>query len=132
MKKSLLITGGNRGIGRATALEFAKKNDIYITINYLEHLEQAESLKAELEPYGAKVLLFQADVSNEEQVKAMIDTTLATFGSIDVLVNNAGIVFDKEFEARTVQDWQRTLEVNLLGPFLMAKYAGEQMMKQQR
>jgi NAD(P)-dependent dehydrogenase (short-subunit alcohol dehydrogenase family) len=67
-----------------------------------------------LEQFNAEVLLVQADVSSETQCNAMIEKVMSTFKRIDVLVNNAGIVFDKEFEERTVEDWKRTLDVNLI------------------
>ncbi len=73
--------------------------------------------------------MIKADVSNEEQVKNMIQEVINTFGRIDILVNNAGMVIDKEFEDRTVEDWKRTLEVNTIGTFLVSKYVGESMMK---
>ncbi len=74
-------------------------------------------------------MVIKADVSNEEQVKNMIQEIIDKFGKIDVLVNNAGIAIDKEFEDRTVEDWKRTLEVNTIGTFLVSKYASENMMK---
>jgi len=70
-----------------------------------------------------------ADISDEVQVKAAVDSVVAEFGRIDILINNAGIVFDKEFDDRTVEDWRRILDVNLIGTFLMSKYVGEVMMK---
>jgi 3-oxoacyl-[acyl-carrier protein] reductase len=60
----------------------------------------------------------------------MVERVVREFGRIDVLVNNAGIVFDKDFEERTVEDWRRTLDVNLIGTFLVSKYVGAVMMKQ--
>ncbi len=83
------------------------------------------------EEYKTETLVIKADVSNEEQVKNMIQEIIDKFGRIDVLVNNAGIAIDKEFEDRTVEDWKRTLEVNTIGTFLVSKYAGENMMKNQ-
>ena len=71
-------------------------------------------------------------MSNEEQVKNMIQEVINKFGCIDVLVNNAGIAIDKEFEDRTVEDWKRTLEVNTIGTFIVSKYASENMMKNKR
>lgn len=74
-------------------------------------------------------MVIKADVSNEEEVKNMVQEIINKFGRIDVLVNNAGIAIDKEFEDRTVEDWKRTLEVNTIGTFLVSKYASEYMMK---
>lgn len=79
---------------------------------------------------GGQALTIKADVSNEEDVKQMVKVAIERFGKIDVLVNNAGIAIDKEFEDRTVKDWQDTLNINLIGPFLVSKYVGEEMLKQ--
>lgn len=92
--------------------------------------ENAEKLSNYLkEKYKIETLVIKADVSNEEQVKNMIQEIISKFGRIDVLVNNAGIAIDKEFENRTVEDWKRTLEVNTIGTFLVSKYASENMME---
>ena len=92
--------------------------------------ENAEKLSSYLkEEYKMETLVIKADVSDEEQVKNMVQETINKFGRIDVLVNNVGIAIDKEFEDRTVEDWKRTLEVNTIGTFLVSKYASENMMK---
>lgn len=107
MNKNVLVTGGTRGIGEAISREFAKKG-YDIIINYVNSSEKAQKLKQELEKeYNIKVLPFQTDISNEIAIKNMVDTTIKEFGKIDVLVNNAGIVIDREFEDRTVEDWKK-------------------------
>ncbi len=129
MEKVVLITGSSKGIGKATAVEFAKLG-YKVVINYLTDKENAEKLSNYLkEEYKTETLVIKADVSNEEQVKNMIQEIINKFGRIDVLVNNAGIAIDKEFEDRTVEDWKRTLEVNTIGTFLVSKYASENMVK---
>lgn len=129
MEKVVLITGSSKGIGKATAIEFAKWG-YKVVINCLTDKENAEKLSNYLkEEYKTETLVIKADVSNEEQVKNMIQEIINKFGRIDVLVNNAGIAIDKEFEDRTVEDWKRTLEVNTIGTFLVSKYASENMMK---
>ena len=126
----MLITGSSKGIGKATAVEFAKLGGYKVVINYLTDKENAKKLSSYLkEEYKIETLVIKADVSNEEQVKDMIQEIIDKFGKIDVLVNNAGIAIDKEFEDRTVEDWKRTLEVNTIGTFLVSKYASENMMK---
>lgn len=130
MEKVVLITGSSKGIGKATAIEFAKIGGYKVVINYLTDRENAEKLSSYLkQEYKIETLVIKADVSNEEQVKNMIQEAINKFGRIDVLVNNAGIAIDKEFEDRTVEDWKRTLEVNTIGTFLVSKYASENMMK---
>lgn len=130
MKKVVLITGSSKGIGKATAVEFAKIGGYKVVINYLTDKENAEKLSNYLkEKYKIETLVIKTDISNEEQVKNMIQEIIDKFGKIDVLVNNAGIAIDKDFEDRTVEDWKRTLEVNTIGTFLVSKYASENMMK---
>lgn len=130
MKKTVLVTGGTRGIGEAISREFAKKG-YNLIINYVKSNEKAEKLKQEFEKlYNIKVLPIQADLSNEETIKEMIDVALKEFSKIDVLVNNAGIVIDKEFTDKTVEDWKQTLDINLIAPFVLTKLVGKEMMKQ--
>ena len=130
MNKNVLVTGGTRGIGEAISREFAKKG-YDIIINYVNSSEKAQNLKQELEKeYNIKVLPIQADISNEKEIKNMVDTAIKEFGKIDVLVNNAGIVIDREFEDRTVEDWKKTLDINLIAPFVLTKLVGKEMMKQ--
>lgn len=128
-KKVALITGSSKGIGKATAIEFAKKG-YSVVINYLTDKENAQKIASYLEQeYKTETLVIKADVSDEKQVKNMVEETINKFEKIDVLVNNAGIAIDKEFEDRTVEDWKRTLEVNTIGTFLVSKYVSENMLK---
>ena len=130
MSKNALVTGGTRGIGEFISREFAKKG-YDIIVNYLNSNQKAQNLKQELEKeYNIKVLPIQADISNEKEIKNMVDTAIKEFGKIDVLVNNAGIVIDREFEDRTVEDWKKTLDINLIAPFVLTKLVGKEMMKQ--
>ena len=128
---NVLVTGGSRGIGEAISREFAKKG-YNVIINFKNSIDRAEELKEELEAeYGVSVMLAQADITDEVSVENMIDEVITEFGSIDVLVNNAGIVIDREFEDRTLQDWKQTLNVNLIAPFLLTKLVGSEMVKQE-
>ena len=130
MNKNVLVTGGTRGIGEAISREFAKKG-YDIIINYVKSNEKAKKLKEELEAtYNIKVLPIKADLSNETEINNMVDMAIKEFGKIDVLVNNAGIVIDKEFEDRTVEDWKQTLDINLIAPFVLTKLVGKEMLKQ--
>ena len=128
---NVLVTGGSRGIGEAISREFAKKG-YNVIINFKNSIDRAEELKEELEAeYGVSVMLAQADITDEVSVENMIDEIITELGSIDVLVNNAGIVIDREFEVRTLQDWKQTLNVNLIAPFLLTKLVGSEMVKQE-
>lgn len=130
MKKTVLITGGSRGIGKATSIEFAKKG-YNVVINYVSNDETAENLKKSIvDNYGVKVILAKADISNEEHVKEMVEMVIKQFGSIDVLVNNAGIAIDTTIEDKTVENFRRTLDVNTIGPFLISREVGKYMLEQ--
>lgn len=128
-RKVVLVTGGSRGIGKAIVTDFASKG-YDVVINYKKAYEEAKKLKEELEKlYSIKALTIKADVSNEDEVQNMIKLIIKEFDRIDVLVNNAGIAIDKEFEERTVEDWQLTLNINLIAPFIVSKYVGSEMLK---
>ena len=130
--KIVLITGSSRGIGKATALLFAKEG-ANIVLNYHiseiepDALDNVKSVMNDTEKSGAETIIIEADVSNEDQVKKMIDETISKFGRIDILVNNAGVVFDVPFKERTVEQWKSTLGINLIGTFLCSKYASRHM-----
>ena len=103
MNKNVLITGGTRGIGEAISREFAKKG-YNLIINYINSKEKAEKLKTELETeFNISVLTIQGDLSEEKAIENMVDIAMDKFGKVDVLVNNAGIVIDKEFEDRRLE-----------------------------
>ena len=125
----VLITGASRGIGADTAREFAK-NNYNVVINYNSSEKEAKELKQDLgNNYNIKVLLIKCDVSNEVEVKNMVEYVISEFGTIDVLVNNAGIAIDTLFEDKTAQNFRKTLDVNLIGTFLVSKYVGNVMME---
>ena len=129
MNKNVLITGGTRGIGEAISREFAKKG-YNLIINYINSKEKAEKLKTELETeFNISVLTIQGDFSEEKAIENMVDIAMDKFGKVDVLVNNAGIVIDKEFEDRTIEDWKQTLNINLIAPFILTKLIGKEMVK---
>lgn len=127
MNKVVLITGAARGIGRATAVEFAK-NGWDVVINFCHSGKKAEALKKLLEEkYNVKALCAKADVSNEAEVKEMFGQISSTFGRLDAVVNNAGIVWDRNFDEITIEEFKRTLEVNLIAPFIVAREASKIM-----
>lgn len=119
--KVVVVTGGGRGLGAATVRRFASEG-ANVVINFTEHRNAAEKLKKEVEAFGIKVLLVKADVGIEINVKEMVNQVIAEFGAIDVLVNNAGLVFDVPFTERTTEQWQRTIDVNLNGVYYCTKH----------
>ncbi len=127
--KVVLITGSSRGIGRSIAVKFAKMG-ANVIINYLHNKNEAETITDIISSYGNDCMCIRADVANEDQVKEMIDKIISKYGHLDILVNNAGIALDGEFIERKVEEWHSTLDTNLIGVFLVSKYAGLYMKKQ--
>jgi 3-oxoacyl-[acyl-carrier protein] reductase len=127
--KTVIVTGGSRGIGRAIAVEFGKEG-ANVVINFFKEKEKAEEVASQIESLGGRVLIYQADVSLEDQVGKMVAATVEKFGSVHILVNNAGIVTDKSFFEKTVEDWQKTIAVDLIAPFICAKAVIPLMQKQ--
>src|SRR3989338_3635872 len=126
--KIALITGSSKGIGKATALLFAKEG-AKIVVNYFSSEKEAFAIVDEIKKIGSETIAIKCDVSKESDVKKLVQATIDKFGKIDILKNNAGIVFDVPFFERSVEQWKKTLDVNLLGTFLCSKYASQQMLK---
>lgn len=127
-----LVTGSNRGIGKSTIIELASKG-YDVVINYNTHEQEANELKKYVEEkYKVKALTIKCDVSNEKEVKEMLNKIIEEFNTIDVLVNNASIAIDTCFEDKTVENFRRILDVNLIGTFLVSKYVGEIMLKNKK
>ena len=117
----VLVTGSSRGIGRATILKYAKEG-YDIVINYIDSLEDAKKVEEEAKKYGVDTLIVKCDISNEEEVINMMNTIKDKYGKIDVLVNNAGIAIDTTFEDKTVENFRKTINVNLIGTFIVSKH----------
>jgi len=124
-----LVTGASRGIGRAIALTFAREGADLI-VNYSKSEEKAKEVANEIAKLGRKALLVKADVSNKDEVKAMVDKAIKEFGRIDVLVNNAGITWKptKILEG-TTEEWERVLGVNLIGTYYCVQAVAPYMIK---
>ena len=118
--KRVLVTGGSRGIGKATALALAEAGAA-VAINYQRSVEAADEVCRAVGKFGVQTNIYQADVSREEEAKAMIDAVTKDFGSIDILVNNAGITRDKSFLKMTTSMWNEVLGVNLNGVFYITR-----------
>jgi glucose 1-dehydrogenase len=119
-----LVTGANRGIGRSIALELAAAG-ADIVINHLPQ-DDPEEVVSEIRRKGRIALSFGADVSNEEQVRAMFRKVVEEFSPLDILVNNAGVQLDSPFLEMSLEHWQSVLNVNLTGAFLCAREAARE------
>lgn len=126
MKKTAIITGSSKGIGAATAKRFAKEG-YSIVVNYKTDLEAATGLVQELQNGSIAV---QADVTTEQGAQTLIKQTLDTFGTIDVVVNNAGGSIAEGWNG-PVEAWSKTFELNVISTMIISKYAIEQFKKQQ-
>lgn len=127
--KNALVTGSSRGIGRAIALELAKRG-VNIAVNYAGNETKAEEVVQEIKALGADAIKIRANVADENDVKAMVKEVVSTFGNLDILVNNAGITKDNLLMRMKVEEFDEVVETNLKGAFLCTKAAARPMMKQ--
>lgn len=118
--KGAIITGGGTGIGKAIATLLASEGASVLICG--RRVEQLNDVLASYHPSAGKIAILQADVSEEEDVKRIIDTALNTFHRVDILVNNAGIDGREYIHEHHVEVWDRVMATNLRGPFLMARY----------
>ena len=126
-KKTVVITGSSRGIGRACAILFAK-NNYNVVINYNKSKELAEELFNDLKEAGYSVDIFKADISNRFEANSLINHCIGKFGKIDVLINNAGISQNKLFTDITDDDWNEMMGTNLNGIFYTTQKALQYML----
>lgn len=124
--KCVLITGASKGIGAATAILFAEKG-YDVILNYNRDYDGAIKVKNEVEKYNVQTQVIKADISNEIEVKKMINEIIDNFGKLDVLINNAAISIDDFLENKKVDDFKRVIDVNLNGTFIVSKYASQYM-----
>lgn len=117
-----LVTGANSGIGRGIALALGNAG-ADVAVNYITDPEAADEVVKEIEKNGSQAFAIKADVSREDQVKKMFAILLDRFGTLDILINNAGIQRDAPVDELTLQQWQQVIDVNLTGPFLCAREA---------
>jgi len=117
-----LVTGANSGIGQAVAVALAQAG-ADVVVNYVSHPEAADATVKEISSQGVNAYAHQADVSREDQVQAMFRKMIQEFGTIDILVSNAGLQKDSPIDDMTLADWQLVINVNLTGQFLCAREA---------
>lgn len=119
--KVALITGSDSGIGRATATTFAHEG-ADVVVNYLSDADGAGQTQQEVESVGRRALVIQADVSDENQVESMFDQAMRAFGTIDVLMNNAGVdASGTNVADLTTEVWDKALRANVYGPFFCCR-----------
>jgi glucose 1-dehydrogenase len=120
--QKVLVTGGNSGIGKGIAIAMAHAG-ADVVVNYRSGEESARQVADEAARCGSRVLVHQADVSQEEQVQAMFRRAISELGTIDILVANAGLQLDAPFSEMTLQQWNTVIGVNLTGQFLCCREA---------
>jgi len=124
-----IVTGASRGIGETLAHGLADRGAT-VVVNYQSAADRAAKVVADIEAAGGHAIAIRADVSVEADADRLIAETVAAFGRVDILINNAGIVLPSAAEDTPLADWRRTMSVNLDGVFLVSRAAGRQMIVQ--
>src|SRR3981189_734290 len=124
--KVALVTGGSRGIGAAIAKRLAADGAI-VAITYAKDANAASAVVKAIELDGGKAIAIQADAADAEAVKGAVEKTVATFGRLDVLVNNAGTAIPKTFETTPLEEMDRVIDVNLRGTLAATQAAIKHM-----
>lgn len=127
--KAALVTGASRGIGREIALELARQG-ANVAVNFSGSEAKANEVVDEIKALGREAFAVKCDVSNSEQVTEMVKETIASFGKLDILINNAGITKDNLLMRMKEAEWDDVININLKGVFLCTKAVTRQMMKQ--
>ncbi len=123
-----LVTGANSGIGKAVAIALGEAG-AKVVVNYISSEERANDVVETIKSNGSDAMAIRADVSKEEQVQAMVKQMIDAWGSIDIMVANAGVQRDADFTEMTLEDWQFVIDVNLTGQFLCAREAAREFVR---
>jgi glucose 1-dehydrogenase len=126
--QTALVTGGNSGIGRAIAIALGRAG-ADVVVNYVARPEDAEAVAAEIRSKGQRAMIAHADVSDQAQVQEMFAASVREFGTIDILVSNAGIERNAPFHEMSVAQWDAVMNVNLRGAFLCAREAVREFLR---
>jgi glucose 1-dehydrogenase len=126
--QTALVTGASSGIGARIAVALGAAG-AHVGVNYSHNKEGAKQVVQEIVGAGGAAISLQADVSREDQVQAMFDALLDSFGTIDILVSNAGVQKDAAFTEMTLEQWQAVLGINLTGGFLCAREATKEFLR---
>jgi 3-oxoacyl-[acyl-carrier protein] reductase len=129
--RAAIVTGGTRGIGRAIAKELASRG-ASLAFSFTKNRELADELVAEVQSAGGRALAFQGDVSDAKAAEEMVRSVKSELGSVDYLVNNAGITRDKLIMTMSEEDWDAVIDTNLKGVFNVTKPAVSVMVRQRR
>lgn len=129
--KTALVTGASKGIGRKIAEVFAE-NGANVAFTYLSSVEKGLALEEELKAFGTQVKGYRSDASKFEEAEALINDLLKDFGTIDIVVNNAGITRDGLLMRMTEQNWDDVIDINLKSVFNITKAASKPMMKNRK
>jgi 3-oxoacyl-[acyl-carrier protein] reductase len=129
--KAALVTGASRGIGKEIALELARQG-ANVAVNFSGSEAKANEVVDEIKALGREAFAVKCDVSNSEEVAAMVKDTIDNFGKLDILVNNAGITRDNLLMRMKEEEWDDVININLKGVFLCTKAVTRQMMKQRQ
>src|ERR1700687_845552 len=125
-EKVALVTGGSRGIGAAIAKRLAA-DGASVAITYAKDASAASAVVKAIERDGGKAIAIQANAADVEAVKGAVEKTVATFGQLDVLVNNAGTAIPKKFEETTLEEMDRVIDINVRGVFIATQAALKHM-----
>lgn len=128
-RKIAVVTGASRGIGKAIALELARTG-AYVIVNYCGSREKAEEVLAQIHTEGGDGAVYQCDVSDFKACESFIGDVVKTYGSIDILINNAGVTKDGLLMRMSEEDFKKVLDVNLTGTFNCIRHASRYMLKQ--
>lgn len=123
-----IVTGASSGIGAGVAMALARAG-ARVVINYSSSAEKAAKVLEDVRAIGSEAIVFQADVSHEDQVKSMFQETIDRFGTVDILINNAGLQEDSPFHDMTLEEWNHVLAINLTGQFLCAREAVKEFLR---
>jgi glucose 1-dehydrogenase len=123
-----LVTGASTGIGRAIAIQMAREG-AKVIVNYYSHQDKAKEVIDHILNLGGEAIPVQADVGNEQDVFEMFEKALSTFGTIHILVNNAGIESDSPIQEMSLEQWQKVINTNLTGTFLCTREAVKEFRK---
>jgi glucose 1-dehydrogenase len=123
-----IVTGASSGIGEAVARSLASAGAM-VVVNYRSETDEANAIVSEIIRAGGRAVAIQADVSREEDVRALFARTIEDFGTVDIVVSNAGIQEDAPFADMTLEQWQKVIDVNLTGCFLCAREATREFLR---